>query len=79
MHRGKEQKTKRGRALWDERLAIKRKSFKIRAVKHWNRLPMEVFDAPSLETFKASLDGTEHPDVAVGVPVQCRGVGLEGL
>ena len=40
---------------------------------------MEVVDAPSLETFKTSLDGTEHPDVAVGVPVQCRGVGLEGL
>ena len=25
-------------------------------VKHWNRLPEEVVDAPSLETFKARLD-----------------------
>jgi len=26
-------------------------------VKHWHRLPGEVVDAPSLETFKARLDG----------------------
>ena len=28
----------------------------MRVVKHWNRMPREVVDAPSLETFKASLD-----------------------
>ena len=29
----------------------------MKVVKHWNRLPREVVDAPSLETFKARLDG----------------------
>jgi len=27
-------------------------------VKHWHRLPREVVDAPSRETFKARLDGS---------------------
>jgi len=26
-------------------------------VKHWTRLPREVIDVPSLETFKVRLDG----------------------
>jgi len=29
----------------------------MRVVKHWHRLPREVVDAPSLETFQAMLDG----------------------
>jgi len=29
----------------------------IRVVKHWSRLPREAVDAPSLEMFKARLDG----------------------
>jgi len=28
----------------------------VREVRHWHRLPREVVDAPSLETFKARLD-----------------------
>ncbi|KAK4816420.1 hypothetical protein QYF61_016856 [Mycteria americana] len=32
---------------------IRKKFFTMSVVKHWNRLPREVVDAPSLETFKA--------------------------
>ena len=38
------------------RLDIRRNFFTQRVVMHWNRLPKEVVDTPSLEAFKARLD-----------------------
>ena len=39
------------------RMDIRNKFFAMRMVKHRNRLPGKVVEAPSLETFKARLDG----------------------
>jgi len=39
------------------RLDINKYFFTVRVVRHWNRLPKEVVDVPSQETFKARLDG----------------------
>jgi len=39
------------------RLDIRKKLFTVRVVRHRNRLPREAADAPTLELFRARMDG----------------------
>ena len=41
----------------DIRPDIRKAFFTMRVLKHWHRLPRELVDTPSLETFKVRLNG----------------------
>jgi len=45
------------RLHWDTfNLDVREKFFTVRAIVHWNSLPRDVVDAPSLEVFRIQLD-----------------------
>jgi len=50
----------------------------MRAVKHWHRLPREVVDAPSLETFKIRLVGAPSNLIQSKMSLIIAGKGVGG-
>lgn len=58
-----------------------KKFFIVRAVKHWNSLPQEAGDAPSLEIFEATFEGAlkEQFGGVKGVPPMAGGLELHEL
>ena len=76
MRRGNGFKLKEGRFRLDRR----KKSFTTRVVKHWHRLPREVVNAPSLETFKVQLKGVLSNLIQLNITLLIAGgIGLDDL
>ena len=56
------------------RLDIRKKFFTVRVVRHWNRLPQEAVDVPSLGVFKIRMDEALSNLVYWKVPVHVGGL-----
>ena len=55
-------------------LDIRKTFFTVRVVRHWDRLPSEIVDVPSLEAFQARLDGAVSNLVRGRCPCLKQGV-----
>jgi len=53
-----EDKGQRCKLHWERfHLDMRKKLFTVRTIAHWNNLPRDVVESPSLEIFKMQLDG----------------------
>jgi len=55
------------------RFGRRKKSFIVRLVKHWHRLPRDLVDALSLETFKVRLDQALSNLMKLSMPLSIAG------
>jgi len=68
--RDKEHKRKHGKFF----LNMRKNFFPLRVTEHWNRLPRDAVESPSLEIFKTCLDKEGPVQPAAGDPALAGGL-----